>query len=118
MKKSIALILTLVLILSVLLTGCSSSVLDPKNPITITMWHNYGGDMQSTMDYLIDEFNATVGKDKGIIINVTAISSSSELNKSLDMIANGDPGAPDMPDIFTGYPKVAIQFQKRNAGQL
>lgn len=113
MKKSIALILTLVLILSVLLTGCSSSVLDPKNPITITMWHNYGGDMQSTMDYLIDEFNATVGKDKGIIINVTAISSSSELNKSLDMIANGDPGAPDMPDIFTGYPKVAIQFQEK-----
>ena len=113
MKKSIALILTLVLILSVLLTGCSSSVLDPKNPITLTMWHNYGGDMQSTMDYLIDEFNATVGKDKGIIINVTAISSSSELNKSLDMIANGDPGAPDMPDIFTGYPKVAIQFQEK-----
>ena len=37
MKKSIALILTLVLILSVLLTGCSSSVLDPKNPITITI---------------------------------------------------------------------------------
>ena len=79
MKKSIALILTLVLILSVLLTGCSSSVLDPKNPTTLTMWHNYGGDMQSTMDYLIDEFNATVGKEKGIIINVTAISSSSEL---------------------------------------
>ena len=29
------------------------------------------------------------------------------------MIANGDPGAPDMPDIFTGYPKVAIQFQEK-----
>lgn len=77
------------------------------------MWHNYGGEKQETIDVLIDQFNSTVGKEKGIIINVTAISSSSELNKSLDMIANGDPGAPDMPDIFTGYPKVVIQFQEK-----
>ena len=44
---------------------------------------------------------------------MTAISSSSELNKSLAMIVNGDPGAPDMPDIFTGYPKLAIQFWEK-----
>ena len=115
MKKTISLILTVVLLLSALLTGCSdSSPLDPKDPVTLTMWHNYGGDMQATMDYLIDQFNSTVGKEKGIIINVTAISSSSELNKTLEMISNGDPGAPDMPDIFTGYPKVAIQFQQKD----
>ena len=29
------------------------------------------------------------------------------------MIVNGDPGAPDMPDIFTGYPKLAIQFWEK-----
>ncbi len=95
-------------------SGCGSkSPLNPKQPVTLTMWHNYGGDMQQTMDYLIDEFNSTVGKEKGIVINVTAISSSSELNKSLDLIVNDDPGAPDMPDIFTGYPKVAIKFQEK-----
>ncbi len=113
MKKTVALVLTLILMLSALLTGCSKPILDPDHPVTLTMWHNYGGEMQSTMDYLIDQFNATVGKEKGIVINVTAISSSSELNESLDMIVNGDPGAPDMPDIFTGYPKVAIQFQEK-----
>ncbi len=113
MKKTVALVLALVLLLSALLTGCKNSILDPDHPVTLTMWHNYGGEMQSTMDYLIDQFNATVGKEKGIVINVTAISSSSELNESLDMIVNGDPGAPDMPDIFTGYPKVAIRFQEK-----
>jgi len=77
------------------------------------MWHNYGGDMQQAMDYLIDQFNSTVGKEQGIVIDVTAISSSSELNKSLTMIVNGDPGAPEMPDIFTGYPKLAIQFWEK-----
>ncbi len=112
MKKLLALILSLSMLCGIL-AGCSNSPLDPKDPVTLNMWHNYGGDMQETMDALIDEFNSTVGKEKGIIINVTAISSSSELNKSLDMIANDDPGAPDMPDIFTGYPKVAIQFQEK-----
>ena len=113
MKKAIALLLALVF-LSGCLSGCgNSSPLDPKEPVTLTMWHNYGGDMQQAMDYLIDQFNSTVGKEQGIVIDVTAISSSSELNKSLTMIVNGDPGAPDMPDIFTGYPKLAIQFWEK-----
>ena len=113
MKKAIALLLTLVFLLGCL-SGCgTTSPLNPKEPVTLTMWHNYGGDMQQAMDYLIDQFNSTVGKEQGIVIDVTAISSSSELNKSLAMIVNGDPGAPDMPDIFTGYPKLAIQFWEK-----
>ena len=113
MKKIFGCMLAIVTVV-LCLTGCGSTTkLDPKNPVTLTMWHNYGGDMQEAMDYLIDQFNATVGKDKGIVINVTAISSSEELNKSLSMIVNGDPGAPDMPDIFTGYPKIAVQFEEK-----
>lgn len=113
MKKIFALILSLV-ILAGCLAGCrDNSPLDPDEPVTLTMWHNYGGDMQQSMDYLIDKFNSTVGKEQGIVIDVTAISSSSELNKSLTMIVNNDPGAPDMPDIFTGYPKLAIQFKEK-----
>lgn len=115
MKRAISLFLSL-LLLAGMLSGCATSSvkLDPKNPVTVTMWHNYGGDMQQTMDTLIDEFNSTVGKEQGIRIDVTAISSSAELNESLTMIANGDPGAPDMPDIFTGYPKIAVQFQEND----
>ena len=114
MKKAMILILTLALLLGCL-AGCGNdSPLDPDHPVTLTMWHNYGGDMQQAMDYLIDQFNSTVGKEEGIVINVTAISSSSELDKSLSMIVNGDPGAPEMPDIFTGYPKMAIQFREKD----
>ncbi len=114
--KITALILSLCM-LCVLFTGCQgSSRPSPDNPVTLTMWHNYGGDMQASMDALIDEFNSTIGKEQGIVINVTAISSSAELNESLSMIAHGDPGAPEMPDLCTAYPKVAIQFQQK--GQL
>lgn len=115
MKKTTLLLLAL-LLLAGQLSGCASpgARLDPKDPVTVTMWHNYGGDMQQTMDTLIDEFNSTVGKEQGVKIDVTAISSSAELNESLTMIANDDPGAPDMPDIFTGYPKIAVQFQAKD----
>ena len=113
MKKAISLFLTCLLLLGCL-SGCGNDTpLNAKEPVTLTMWHNYGGDMQQAMDYLIDQFNSTLGKEQGIVIDVTAISSSSELNKSLAMIVNGDPGAPDMPDIFTGYPKLAIQFWEK-----
>ena len=111
--KKILLLLTVFALSVASLTACNRSPLDPDEPVTLTMWHNYGGDMQQAMDLLIDEFNSTVGKEQGIIINVTAISSSSELNESLALIVNGDPGAPDMPDIFTGYPKVGVQFMEK-----
>ena len=96
-------------------SGCSTAKKPTaKNPVTLNMWHNYGGDMQQTMDLLIDEFNSTYGKEQGIIINVSAIASSQELNKSLAMIVKDDPGAPPMPDICTAYPKVAIAFQQKD----
>ncbi|MEA5059946.1 MAG: extracellular solute-binding protein [Clostridia bacterium] len=116
MKKEVVAILLAGLLCSLLVAGCSgkpTNGLDPRNPITLTMWHNFGGDMQKTMDGLIDEFNSTAGKEKGIIINVTAITSSSELQDALNMIVNGDPGAPAMPDITTSYPKTAVLFQNK-----
>ena len=95
------------------LGGCRQGGLDPKNPVTLTMWHNFGGDMQTTMDELIDEFNSTVGKEQGIIINVTAITSSAELQNILNLVVNADPGAPAMPDITTAYPKTAVLFYEK-----
>jgi multiple sugar transport system substrate-binding protein len=87
--------------------------LDPRNPVTLTMWHNFGGGMQQTMDFLIDEFNATLGRERGIIVSVEAITSSANLQETMNMIVNGDPGAPPMPDITTAYPRTAILFHAK-----
>lgn len=96
------------LLLSVLLSACGqTSNLNPKNPVTLTLWHNFGGQIQATMDEQIEEFNATVGKEKGVIVSVTSISGSAALQDKLTMIAAGDPGAPEMPDITTCYPSTA-----------
>lgn len=69
--------------------------------------------MQTTMDEQINEFNATVGGDEGIIINVTSISGSAAQQEKLAMIASGEPGAPEMPDITTCYPATAALLAKK-----
>ncbi|WP_227019196.1 extracellular solute-binding protein [Sinanaerobacter chloroacetimidivorans] len=92
-----------------LFTSCNDDHgLKPKEPVTLSLWHNYGGQMKETMDNMVDEFNETVGAEKGIILSVTSISSSAALHEKLMMIANGDPGAPEMPDITTANPKTAL----------
>ncbi len=109
MKKYISFFIVMVLILLPISAGCDNSAkVNSKNPITLTLWHNYGGQLKDTMDSMVDEFNDTVGKEKGIIINVTSISGSATLHEKLTMAANGDPGAPSLPDITTAYPKTAL----------
>jgi multiple sugar transport system substrate-binding protein len=77
------------------------------------MWHNYGGQMKTLMDELMDEFNRTVGEEKGIIINVTSISGSSALHDKLTSAAAGDPGAPELPDLTVAYPKTALVLAEK-----
>ena len=107
MKKALSLILAgLLLLLS--LTGCSQKTkLDPDDPVTLTMWHVYGSQTESPLNDSINEFNRTVGKEKGVVINVVSISSSSAIDEALTAAAKNTPGVPALPDLFTAYPRVA-----------
>lgn len=112
MKKLFIILLIISILLS---TSCQKEDdLDPKNPVTLVLWHNFGGQMQTTMDQLISEFNNTLGKEKGIILSVESISVSQALQEKLTMIASGDPGAPKMPDITTCYPQTATILYEKN----
>ena len=107
MKKIIAFILTFA-ITAVCLSGCSDKTRpDADNPVTLTMWHVYGSQTRSPLNDTIDEFNDTVGRDNGVIINVVSVTSSSAIDKALSASANGEPGADELPDLFTAYPRVA-----------
>ncbi len=112
MKKLFIILLIVSILLS---TSCQKEDdLDPKNPVTLVLWHNFGGQMQTTMDQLISEFNNTLGKEKGIILSVESISVSQALQEKLTMISSGDPGAPKMPDITTCYPQTATILYEKN----
>ena len=46
------------------LAGCGSNPLDPKDPVSLTIWHYYNGSQQSAFDALVEEFNDTVVRKK------------------------------------------------------
>ena len=90
------------------LTGCT--MMDrpsSENPVTLTIWHVYGSQTESPFNTAIDEFNNTVGKENGITVNVVSVTSSSAIDKALAASVNGEPGAEELPDLFTAYPRVA-----------
>lgn len=113
-RRKVTACIVLLLWAMLLISACAQkNGLNPKSPVTLSLWHNFGGQMQTTMDLLVQDFNATVGREKGIIINVTSISSSASLQEKLTMIAAGDPGAPEMPNITTCYPTTAALLAEK-----
>jgi multiple sugar transport system substrate-binding protein len=105
----------ILLLLLTFITGCErDSLLNPNDPVIITLWHNYGGQMEKSMNDLVDEFNSNVGIKQGIIINITSVSSSSALYDKIVSSSEGDPGSSQLPNITTGYPKSALALLKND----
>ena len=84
------------------LTGCGDkSPLDPGNPVSLTIWHYYNGSQQAAFDSLVEEFNDTVGREKGIYIQSYSQGSVSDLESAVRDSVAGKVGAEKMPDIFS-----------------
>lgn len=107
MKKIVAIILSMLLLLFSLSACTKKSSLDPDNPVTLTMWHVYGSQTDSPLNDCINEFNRTVGEEKGIVVNVVSVTDSSAIDEALLAAVEKTPGAPDLPDLFTAYPRMA-----------
>lgn len=89
----------------ILFSGCKADnkLLDSKSPISITIWHYYNGSQKTAFDKLISEFNETVGKENGIIVEALSQGSINDLHKSIIESANKKVGSDEMPDIFASY---------------
>ncbi len=87
-------------------------ILDPENPVTLTVWHYYNGVHQAAFDKLVEEFNGTVGKDLGIYVEETGKGSVSDLESSIQDAVNAEVGAEDIPDVFSAYTDSAYVLQK------
>lgn len=119
-KRTVAQALALVM-LGTMLAGCGSAQekggktakLDPDQPVSLTVWHYYNGTQQATFDALVEDFNATVGKDKGIYVEGYSQGSVSDLEKAVTGALNEDVGAEDLPDIFSSYADTAYSVQKK-----
>ena len=98
------------LLLAVLLlcTGCSGTVKKEEVPTTITVWHVYGGQVDSPLNDLIEQFNRTVGKEQQINVQVTSVSNTNTIHEFVLAAANREPGATELPDLFISYPKTVM----------
>ena len=85
MKKRIVLCLLVLALLSV--TGCTQK--KDAEPLTVTLWHVYGGEVDSPLNDLIKRFNSTVGAKQNIRVKVELVSNSGSIHKSVLAVAAG-----------------------------
>ena len=105
MKKRIFMLAALAAGIVLCLAACGEN---NREPITITLWHVYGGEVNSPMNTLVDEFNHTVGQEQGIRVRVDSVSNSGVIHENVLAAAYKDPGAPALPDLFVSYPKTVL----------
>lgn len=116
MKNKI-LIALIFLISLTYLTACStlsdkSKLLDPDNPITISVWHYYNGSVKDQFDTLVSEFNESVGTEKGIVVEAQSYGAVNDLAEAVFASANKEIGSLPMPDVFAAYPDNAFRINQ------
>ena len=110
MKKLIPLVAAFCLCAAAL-CGCQQNKnhgLDPKKPTTITIWHYYNGVQQENFDNMLLEFNETVGRDQGIIVESRNKGSVNDLADAALASLRGETGAEAAPDMFAAYSETAF----------
>lgn len=106
------LILTLLLTLPACGEKHGADLLDPKSPVTVTVWHYYNGVQQTQFDEMVRNFNETTGAEQGIVVEAKSKNSVGELASSVIAAVNKEPGAELPPDIFATYAETAWQLDR------
>lgn len=106
---------------ALLLSGCAAKTeqtekdaveLDPNHPVSLTVWHYYNGAQQAAFDALVADFNASVGKEKGIYVEGYSQGSVSDLEKAISDSVAGVVGSQELPDLFSTYADTAYAVQQ------
>ncbi|MCM1099842.1 MAG: extracellular solute-binding protein [Clostridium sp.] len=100
------------------LSGCSKSQegpLNPDDPVSLTVWHYYHGAQQNAFDSLVTEFNATVGREKGIYVQGISQGTVSDLENAVKDSLAHKVGSAEMPDIFSSYADTAYEVEQAGA---
>ena len=102
--------------LMAVLAGCGAkSPLDPKDPVSLTVWHYYNGSQQAAFDALVEEFNDTAGRELGIYVESYSQGSVPDLESAVRDAISGKVGAAAMPDIFSSYADTAYEVEQAGA---
>lgn len=105
-------------ITAALLTGCSrdpgaSVRVDPKNPVTVEIWHYYNGPQKNAFDDLVSQFNEGPGREQGVVVEAFSQGNVNELIQKVIDAADQKVGAGEIPDIFAAYADTAYQLDQK-----
>ena len=78
----------------------------------ITVWTYYNGDQLESFNKLVDQFNETTGREKGIRVKSASQGSMSDLETNVMDAAQGKVGAAAMPNIFSAYADTAYALDQ------
>lgn len=109
MKKAIALLVCLCAMVSCM-AGCTMQ--KKQELITVTLWHYYDGKIKTQFDNMVQEFNETTGKEKGILVDAYSKGGVNQLADAVLAAANEDVGANKMPNIFAAYSDSVYRLDK------
>lgn len=94
--------------------GCGGSA-GPEVPAKVTdimVWTYYNGDQLESFTSLVDQFNETVGAEKGIRVSTESQGSVNDLETSVMDSAEGKVGAAAVPNIFSAYADTAYALDQ------
>ena len=109
-KKGISLLCAAALVLGC--AACSGGSPKQTAVTDITVWTYYNGDQMEIFTKLVDEFNSTVGAEKGISVSTESLGSVNDLEASVMDAAEGKVGASELPNIFSAYADTAYAMDQ------
>lgn len=95
------------------LTGCGGAETSSAQEVTsITVWNYYNGAQLTSFNALVDEFNATRGREKQVVVNSTSQGTVADLAGNVISAAKGEAGAEQLPNVFSAYVDTAFQLDQ------
>lgn len=97
------------------LAGCGASQSGGPadvEPVQLTVWTYYNGDQLESFNRLVEEFNATVGKEQNITVENCSQGNVNDLEAQVMASAQGKVGAEEMPNIFMAYADTAYTMDQ------
>lgn len=82
-----------------------------ENPVEIEFWHAMSGPNETAVNHLVEEFNATVGKEKGITVKPVYQGSYPDLKSKITAAIR----AKSAPAIAQAYPDWVAEYLQSGA---